>query len=213
MIETFPEIVQNTAEWFDIRKGLATASRFSDILAKGKGLSRAKYMRQLAGEIITGRPMNTVKTWAMDRGHVEEERARAEYAFLFNTRLQRVGFVRNGRKGCSPDGLVDGEPGMAEFKSGEPDIHIEVIERSIAEPDFYPTEHKAQTQGNLWVCEREWIDIFYPSQGDIPAFRKRIVRDPKFIAELSRAVDEFNAELDELVARIKSYVTEGFSSL
>jgi hypothetical protein len=206
LIETFPDIIQNTPAWFEIRKGLATASRFSDILAKGKGLSRAKYMRQLAGEIITGNPMNSVSTWAMKRGHEEEVRSRSEYAFLFNTKIERVGFVRNGRKGCSPDGLAEG--GMVEFKSAEPDIQIEIIERSIEDPDYFPTEHKAQTQGNLWVCEREWIDIFYPSQGDIPAYRKRILRDPGYIATLARAVDEFNAELDELVHKIRSYTTE-----
>ena len=43
---------QGTPEWFAARVGIPTASRFSDILAKGEGKTRGRYLRDLAAEII-----------------------------------------------------------------------------------------------------------------------------------------------------------------
>jgi hypothetical protein len=190
------ECDQGGAEWFAARLGIPTTSAFKDILAKGQGKVRRTYMMKLAGEIITGQPAESYTNAAMDRGHEMEPEARSYYEFLTDQEVRQVGFVTNGPKGCSPDGLV-GSDGMYEAKSKAPHILIEALLK-----DEFPPEHKAQCQGALWVCEREWIDLhcYWPG---VPPFIKRATRDEKYIAELASAVSAFNDELAETVARVR----------
>lgn len=193
---------QGTEEWHLARAGIPTASMFATVMASGRGggpsLTRAKYMRQLAGEIITGKPMESYSNAHMERGHEMEPEARELYAFATDTAPEQVGFIRNGPKGCSPDSQI-GANGMLEIKTKLPDLVIECWER-----DDFPPEHKAQCQGALWVAEREWIDIiiYWPA---MPAFIKRAHRDEPYIAEMSKAVDQFNDELAAMVERVRAY--------
>lgn len=193
---------QGTEEWFRARAGIPTASQFATVMASGRGggesKTRAKYMRQLAGEIITGQPIDSFTNSHMDRGHTMEPDARELYAFATDTAPEQVGFIRNGPKGCSPDSLIDAN-GMLEIKTKLPDLLIECLDRGT-----FPPEHKAQCQGALWVAEREWIDIivYWPA---MPVFIKRAHRDEAYITELSTAVNTFNAELAALVDRVRSY--------
>lgn len=193
---------QGTDEWFLARAGIPTASMFGTVMASGRGggesKTRAKYMRQLAGEIITGKPMESFTNPHMERGHVMEPEARELYAFATDTAPQQVGFIRNGQKGCSPDSLIDAS-GMLEIKTKLPDLLIECLERN----DF-PPEHKAQCQGALLVAEREWIDIvvYWPA---MPVFIKRAYRDDAYIKTMAEAIDRFNEELETLVQRIRAY--------
>src|ERR1019366_9754937 len=108
MIEIF-DIEQGTPEWHALRAGIATASKFATIMAKGRdgpSLTRAKYMRQLAGEIITGEPAETYSNGHMARGQEMEADVRRLYAFNAADAVTQVGFIRNGPKGSSPDALV-----------------------------------------------------------------------------------------------------------
>lgn len=193
---------QGTPEWFAARLGIPTASMFATVMASGKGggesKTRAKYMRQLCGEIVTGKPMEGFTNAHMERGHVMEPDARDLYSFATDTAPEQVGFVRNGNKGCSPDSMI-GANGMLEIKSKLPDLLIECLER-----DDFPPEHKSQCQGALWVAEREWIDIvvYWP---DMPVFIKRAHRDETYIATMAKAVDTFNEELAAMVDRVRSY--------
>lgn len=196
-IEIF-DVPQGTPEWHECRRGIPTASRFATVLAKGEGKTRRKYMLQLAGEILTGDPMDSFSNEHTERGHAMEGEARDLYCFLTDTEPQRVGFVRNGDKGCSPDSFI-GEEGILEIKTKLPDLLIDAILK-----DEFPSEHKAQCQGALWVCEREWIDIavYWPK---IPLFRKRAYRDNGYIANLAGEINRFNDELAATVERIRRY--------
>jgi hypothetical protein len=189
---------QNSAQWHEARRGLVTASRFKDVLAKGEGKTRRSYMLQLAGELLTGEPHEGFMTADMERGHEMEPDARNMYALMTDASPELVGFIRNGAKGCSPDSLI-GDVGMLEIKTKLPHLLIDVLLR-----DEFPAEHKAQCQGALWVAEREWIDIavYWPR---LPLFIKRAYRDEAYIAGLASAVDAFNAELADTVERIRSY--------
>lgn len=197
---------QGSPEWYGARLGLPTASMFATVLAKGRdgekdakaSKTRAEYMRKLAGEIITGEPMENYANGHMERGKAMEDEARDLYAFLSDEPLQRVGFILSQRTGCSPDSLV-GDRGMLEIKTALPHILIDKLLRGE-----FPPEHKAQCQGNLWVAEREWIDlqIFWPK---LPPFIIRAQRDEAYIGNLAGAVHQFNAELHELVERIRAY--------
>lgn len=195
---------QGTEEWHLCRAGIPTASMFATVMASGRGggpsLTRAKYMRQLAGEVITGKPMVSYSNSHMERGHEMEPEARDLYAFATDTTPEQVGFIRNGQKGCSPDSLI-GENGMLEIKTKLPDLLIECWER-----DDFPPEHKAQCQGALWIAEREWIDlvVYWPG---MPVFIQRAYRDEAYIADMSAAINQFNDELSALVERVRSYGT------
>lgn len=196
------ECEQNSDEWLRARMGLPTSSMFATVMAIGKGgaesKTRATYLRKLAGEIITGEPMENFSNAHMERGHAMEGEARDRYSLLTDADPQLVGFIRNGQKGGSPDSLI-GADGLLEIKTALPHILIGYIEA-----DKFPAEHIAQCQGNLWVSEREWLDItvYWPK---MPSFIKRIHRDEKYIADLSSAVDQFNSELAELVQRVRWY--------
>jgi hypothetical protein len=200
MIDIF-DCEQGSEAWFKLRMGIPTASEFATILAKGRdgGASRTRktYMLKLAGEIITGEPMESYTNAHMERGKIMEEEARSFYAFMHDVDPQKVGFVKNGSKGCSPDSFI-GNNGMLEIKTALPHILAELILKG----DF-PPEHKAQCQGGLLVAEREWIDIsvYWPR---MPRFVKRAYRDAPYIAELKDAIDQFNDELAETVQRIRT---------
>lgn len=193
---------QGSDAWFRARMGIPTASEFSTVMASGKSGGESKtrktYMLKLAGEIITGEPMESFSNAHMERGKVMEDEARDFYSFMTDAEPECVGFIRNGQKGCSPDSLI-GDKGMLEIKTKAPHLAIETI---LKDKEFLP-EHKAQCQGALWVAEREWIDlaVYWPK---VPIFIKRAYRDEEYITKLSAAVDLFNEELQEIVEKVKS---------
>lgn len=201
MMQVF-DCQQGTDEWKAARLGLPTASEFAKLLgikkeAKDK-LTRQAYMRRLAGEILTGEIAETYSNGHMDRGKEMEQEARDLYAFITGNDPQQVGFVRNGNAGCSPDALI-GTNGGLELKSRLPHIQIELLESGTM-----PGEHRAQVQGCIWLCEREWWDFgsYCPK---LPLFMTRIPRDDGYIATLVGAVAQFNDELNELVERVRRY--------
>lgn len=190
---------QGSEAWFQARCGIVTASRFSDVLAKGEGKTRARYMNELAAEIIRGTPEPDPYTNAhMERGHEQEDEARKAYAFLMDADPLAVGFLRNGRTGASPDSLV-GDKGGLEIKSALGHIQIDRLKRGML-----PSEHAAQVHGCMWVAEREWWDFVSYSPG-LPLFVTRVHRDEAYITNLAKTVDAFVEELDALVASIRTY--------
>ena len=189
---------QNSPEWLSARLGLATASCFKDILAKGEGKTRRSYLRRLAGEQITGKPLESYTNAAMQRGHEMEQEARDYYAFHTDCEPQQVGFITNEIAGCSPDSLI-GEEGLLEIKTQRPDLLIETIEA-----DIFPKAHIPQVQGQLWVTHRKWCDLLVYFT-NMPPFIKRAYRDEAYIENLAKEVALFNEELAALVEKIKNY--------
>ncbi len=199
------ECEQNSPEWYAARLGIPTASMFATVMANGRGgnesVTRKTYMLKLAGEIITGEPMDNYSNGHMERGKAMEDEARDLYSFKTDTEPQRVGFVVNGQKGCSPDSLIEAS-GMLEVKTKLAHLTIECLLRNE-----FPPEHKAQCQGALWVAEREWVDIvvYWPK---LPLFVRRAHRDDEYIKKLADAVDQFNDELAQTVERVRGYANE-----
>lgn len=193
---------QGTPEWFQSRLGIPTASEFDTVLAKGRGGGESKtrrtYMLKLIGERLTGEPMYSYSNDHMERGKVMEEEARDAYAFMTDAEPQRVGFLRRGDAGASPDSLI-GDDGMLEIKTKLAHLQLECILGGDL-----PSEHKAQCQGQLWIAEREWVDFvsYWPG---LPLFVKRVFRDEEYIKQLAAAVRAFNDEMAELMAKIQNY--------
>jgi hypothetical protein len=193
---------QRSDEWFRLRMGIPTASGFDKVQATGKtkkdSKTRSTYMLKLAGEIITGEPMESFTNAHMERGQRMEPDARELYAFMTDTEVEPVGFIRDGDKGASPDGLI-GEHGLLEIKTTLPHLLIPLLLSGDA-----PPEHTAQVQGQLWVADRQWCDlvVYWPK---MPLFIKRIERDEGYINKLSDEVRVFNRELRKVVEKVKAY--------
>ncbi len=199
------DVEQGSNAWIECRLGIPTASKFKDILAKGRGGAESKtrtgYMINLASERISGEPCDTYYGNHMARGHRMEPMARAEYEWKYDIDVELVGFVTNdfgfGEIGYRPDCFI-GERGLGEIKSRLPLILAEVVKRNAIPPGDW-----AQVQGGLWAAEKEWLDyiVWWPG---LPLFVKRTGRDTKYIRVLSDAVECFMGELDELEYKMRN---------
>ncbi len=193
---------QGSPEWAQARLGIPTASEFASILTKGRGGSESRtrqtYLYKLAGERLTGEVMESFTSAHMERGKLMEEEARSAYSFVTGLDCETIGFLRRGQAGASPDALI-GQNGLLEIKTKLPHLLIEALLKGE-----FPPEHKAQCQGQLWIAEREWLDlaIYWPG---LPIMITRTHRDESFINELSAAVAQFNEELDRTVAQVTAY--------
>lgn len=193
---------QKSEEWYRARMGIPTASMFGTVMAGTKtgkdSKTRDTYMRKLAGEKLSGIPMESYSNEDMERGVEQEPEIRARYAFMHDADITEVGFIRHGTKGCSPDGLI-GDVGMLEIKSAAPHVMIEILLAGEI-----PAKHIPQVQGNLWVAEREWIDVVIGSSPKLPLFVRKIFRNEPYIKTIAGAVADFNGELREMVKRIEA---------
>jgi hypothetical protein len=193
---------QGSPEWYACRLGIPTASEFDTVQAKGKGGAESKtrrtYMLKLIGEQITGQPTYDYSNDHMERGKQMEAEARNLYAMVADVEPIKVGFMRRGDAGCSPDSLI-GTNGISEIKTKLAHLQLEVLLS-----DRLPPEHVPQTQGQLWIAEREWCDFvsYWPG---LPLFIKRVHRDEDYIRNLAAAVQAFNEEMQELMARVQQY--------
>lgn len=200
---------QGSDDWFACRLGLPTASMFATVMAKGRdggaSVTRKDYLYKLAGEVLTGEPMDSFSNGHMERGQAMEGAARDMYAFLRDAEPELVGFISNHGAGASPDSLI-ADDGLLEIKTKLPNRHIEALLR-----DGIPPEHKAQCQGQLWIAEREWLDlaIYWPK---LPLIVRRVTRDEPYIREMAAAVASFNAELADVVGRVKAAHLQGVAA-
>jgi len=191
--EYFYELEQGTEEWKMIRLGIVTASNFAKVLSKKSG--RDTYMMRKLAEMQQGRYVEGYHNQAMENGNEHEANARKYYDDWKGIQLvDRVGFVKMGGLGCSPDGLV-GTEGIIEIKCSEGPSHYRIVKANKM-----PTVHKPQVQGNLWIAERQWCDfISYDPWGKFnPFWCIRIPRDDDYINNtLKPACDLFVRELNE----------------
>lgn len=189
----FIDAPQQSDAWFEARAGHASASRFKDILA-GKG-AREAYMYELVGERLAGQSKRSHSSKTMDWGNTNEPLAREEYKIQTGNLIQLVGFAVHSRimwVGASSDGLVD-DDGCCEIKSP---FNVGVHARTLALG--MPSDHHAQTQGNLWILDRKWIDFCSYDPGLPSPYNLHIERhhrDESFIKHLEKEVKLFLAEV------------------
>lgn len=192
---------QYSEEWALLRNGIPTASNFDRIVTPTGKLSaqRQKYLWQLAGERLAGKPEETYKGAAMERGTVMEAEARSFYELVTGEVPQQVGFCQTEGPavyGCSPDFLV-GENGGGQIKCPLMTAHV-----SYLLANEIPGEYVPQVQGELLVTGREWWDFlsYYPT---IKPLKVRVYPDPKYQQILKSALEEFCIELNRTVEILK----------
>ncbi|MEK6807568.1 MAG: lambda exonuclease family protein [Nanoarchaeota archaeon] len=189
---------QGSPEWLKARCGIPTASNFDKILcADGKvSKQRTKYLYQLAGETITGIAEETYQNAAMLRGKEMEAEARQLYQLITGEEVKEVGFCLAEGYGASPDGLV-GKEGLLEIKCPLISTHVSyLLENKL------PSEYFIQTQGQLLVTGKKWVD-FISYYGSMKPLIVRTFRDEKFIKSLRVELELFVNELKEVINKIK----------
>lgn len=197
-MKIYHDIIQGSEEWYQLRLGRVTASNFSKALAGGTGATRKDYMLDLIVELDRNEAAERIVTQAMQWGTDTEAEAREYYEQLNGVAVDQVGFVeRDEFVGASPDGLI-GDKGMIEIKC--PNSRTQVKYKRAGK---LPSTYKAQVQGLLWVCEREWIEFvsFDPRLTQYKYFRKRIYRDEDYIKELHTKIVMFVTEMQSIIAK------------
>jgi hypothetical protein len=222
---------QGSDSWKQDRAGYTTASRFTDVLSKGRGKApsktRAGYMLQCVAERITGVPYNSYKGGAAtEHGQELEHEGRMAYVYATGALVEQSPFIAHPKIewcGASPDGLV-GADGMIEIKCpANPMIHLETVllsnqalaaallamsQDEIAQMQsrvLIPAEHMAQVQGNLWVNGRAWCDfISYDPRfpAHLQLYVHRVFRDEAYIKNLEVEVVKFLDEVNDNVSRL-----------
>lgn len=194
------DLEQCSPAWFEARKGIPTSSEFDKIITtKGvQSTQRKKYMWRLAGERLGGIVEEGFQSFAMMRGKEKEEEARRFYEFTRDS-IQKVGFCVSdcGKFGASTDGLI-GNKGVFELKCPEMATHIGYL---LGDKEI-PTEYYQQTQGEIFVTNREYVEFmsYYPG---LPPFIVREEPDEVFQKLLKKELELFCQELDEIVNKLK----------
>lgn len=192
---------QGTPEWFAARLGVPSASNFDLIITtkSERSKQREKYLYRLAGEKVSGKQEETYQNSAMIRGIAMEAEARQLYEIISGETVIQTGFwLTEGETiyGASPDGVV-GKDGLLEIKC--PLISTQVAYLLSGE---LPLDYYQQTQGQLLVTGREWVDFvsFYPG---LKPLIVRVERDKKFLKALEDELSVFCKELEVIINKIK----------
>lgn len=194
------DCAQNSEEWHAARLGKATASRISDVMAKGKSgapsATRARYLAELVLERITGKRQDGFTSKSMQVGIEREPDAADRYTFLTGEPICEVGFVLHPTidySGASPDRLA-GADGLVQFKCPEAHTHLAYIRG-----ETLPRDYLLQVQWEMACTKAAWCD-FASYHPEFPISKRmhirRIKRDPVIIVEAEKAVREFLAEVD-----------------
>lgn len=202
------DIEQGSAEWLQARCGLITASKISDVMAKGRGnapsATRATYMGTLAAERLSGNPVEHFTSSAMDWGTETEPQARAQYSMRTGEMIAEVGFVPHPsivNAGASPDGLV-GELGLVEIKCPNTATHIANLRGATIKSGYM-----LQMQWQMACTGRKWCDFvsFDPRMPDHLAMKiTRVPRDNEKITEITAEVSKFEGELVAMIAELEA---------
>lgn len=197
------ECAQGSPEWRRARAGIPTASQFHRVITPKRGERSAQmedFINDLVAERFTGYPLATPEMPWMAEGTAREPEAAAYYELTQGVELEVVGLCTtdDGKIGASPDRLV-GDNGLLELKNPKVSTHIGYL--LGAGPD---ESYKCQLLGQLYVCEREWVDICSYCPG-LPEVIVRVERDEKFIEKMAallyEVVEQVESRMENLRAR------------
>ena len=187
---------QGTDGWLLERAGKVTASALSNVMMAKTTAGYQNYMAQLICERLTGEPVETFKSAAMEHGNETEPQARAFYELETGNEVVECGFIQHvpiEGSGASPDGLV-GELGLVEIKCPQPAKHIKNLMGGNIDKAYM-----LQMQWQMECTGREWCD-FVSFNPTFPAHLQlhitRVERDAEMQEEIKTAVTSFLADLD-----------------
>ena len=201
-------IAQGTPEWFAQRLGHVTASRLSDVMAKGKtgeAVTRAKYRMQLVAERITGLVDESFTSAAMEWGVEQEKFARIRYEADTGYFVDEAEFCNHPTikwLGASPDGIISGVNALIEIKCPNRETHLGY--RLDNKP---PSKYVNQMQCQMWVTGADWCD-FVSYDPRVPEhlqlFISRLQRDNDLIAKMEIETIKFLSEVDDAINQLEN---------
>jgi hypothetical protein len=197
---------QLSHSWWQLRRGVPTASGFDRILTPAQGKPSGQQEDYIA-ELVAERaeftapfvvPSGGFVSGEMEEGLRREPEARSWYAMQTDGTVRQVGFVLSacGRWGCSPDALV-GEDGGLELKNPAAKTHVRWLLRG-----GLPPEYRCQVHGCLIVTGRKFWDFLSYMPG-FPPLLVRVEPDDfteKLRAELEAFDQKYRAVLDRIAA-------------
>ena len=197
-------VEQGTPEWFAARLGIATASRFKDIMARTPA-PRNNYSAELVAERLTGEREEGYKSSDMQWGNDYEAVARLTYKLNNpDKKVRDCGIFLHEKIACgaSPDGLVD-DDGTIEIKCPKTATHIQTLKSGKL-----PTQYFWQVQGQLWITGRKWCD-FISYDPRLPENASyiciRVDRDDEAIARLADSVDNLMQQVASDTELLKGF--------
>lgn len=197
-------VEQGTPEWFAARLGIATASRYKDIMARTPA-PRNNYSAELIAERLTGEREDGYKSSDMQWGNDYEAVARLTYKLNNpDKKVRDCGIFLHDKIACgaSPDGLVD-DDGTIEIKCPKTATHIQTLKSGKL-----PTQYFWQVQGQLWVTGRRWCD-FISYDPRLPENASyiciRVERDDAKIELLEKAVKDFMQQVKDDTKLLKGF--------
>ena len=198
---------QYTAEWWDGRRGLPTASCADKIVTPTGKLSAQSrgYINELIAAKLGFADEAIEPTEWMARGIELEPEARAFYEFTTDETVEQVGFITDDdiTAGCSPDGLIYGGPGQRvmdiskgwEVKCPKASTHVGYLLGGTL-PDYYkPQVHFSMAVTGL----SEWVFMSY-----FPGMDPLIitVKSDAYTDNVAAAIQGFVAQLREAQKRL-----------
>ncbi len=197
---------QGTLEWTKLHFGIPTASGLDNLLTPEfelrKGELPKTYVYKKVAESLQGRPLIdlSASSFMLEQGMIIEEEARPWYALEYDKKIKQVGFITtdDGRFGCSPDGLIEGEDCGLEIKSPAAHTHVKYLVNGIL-----PKEYAAQVFSSMFVTGfKHWIFVSY--RRGFPALVLDIPSSDLINESISRAIDSFHADFDRAMDRISN---------
>lgn len=199
------DVPQGSDAWFKLRREVPTASCAKQIITKtGKlATARTSYMHQLYAEAVCPEyAEDEITSLAIDWGNNWEPVARDAYAEHVGAKVEQVAFIttKNGRAGCSPDGLIvqDGKiiSGLEIKCPFHPRNHIAAIAA-----EKMPEEHKPQVHWSMVVTGAdEWA--FWSYFPGLPPLLDVIQRD-EYTEKVEAAMEQFGNEYAEFRKSMK----------
>ena len=168
----------------------------------GEAAVRRNYRSELISEILTGVPYPQYLSQEMKWGIAKEPEASVAYELAHDVLVETCGFILHpgvDRFGASPDGLV-GDDGLIQIKCPNTATHLSWLMSGVI-----PVEHMPQMLAEMSCTQRAWVDFvsYDPRLPEhLQLFVRRFARDAKLIAVLGREVENFNQQIDELLAAL-----------
>ena len=183
---------QGSSEWYKFRSVRLTASRFGDVLARSNTKRYQGYFEDRIDMLLGAPYFQDEKPW-FAHGKAWEPLARGLYEWKTGLDVPPYGAIAHPDYdfiSCSPDGK------RVEFKS-----HKSYKQFTASEKKF-PTNHKPQVQGTLWITKWEWIDFvsFFKNDETTLIHIRRIEPDLKYFKRLETACLKMWSEIQNEIA-------------
>lgn len=195
------EFEQGSSAWLSARAGIVTASEMSSLVTPKfkirEGAGVQSYLAQKVAEKWMGGPLMGFSSFEMEQGEIVEDEARAWLALELGKEIEEVGLCLSddGRCGCSPDGIIDGNIGL-ELKCPQPTNHVKWLLAGGV-----PEDHIVQVHFGMFVTGfSEWEFLSY--RRNFPPLRVTVKRDEEIQKVLREALETFLRNFDEAFSKL-----------